>query len=168
MIRPSKSELTQRAGVTAAIQPGGYCWFFLERGDLSKDRYGERRAAWAEDGGHHYFTCPFCKAINEAHTDGTLPVHGHGVRTVPELSFVHNGRDLDSHSCEVCGKCEAHMWVTFVGAVPRRIWGALKRDKTKCPQCKKVVKGSSHGDATFGRNRTVPITTYGCCGMRWR
>lgn len=167
MIRPPKSKLTQREGVTAYTQLGGYSWFFLEKGDLAK-KDGKRRAAWAQDGDRHYFACPFCKAINEAHTDGDGVSPGYRPGENIELSFIYNGRDLDSFSCEVCRKCSQHFWVTFVGAVPRKIWGALKLDKAKCPQCRKSVKGSSYVDVSFGGDRTTTSTMYVCCGMRWR
>lgn len=167
MIRPPKNILKEGANGTifATMGGGGYRWFFFKKGDLSKEKTAGC-AAWAEDGGYHYFTCPFCFAINKAHTDGSGYLGDE--RKELELSFVHNERDLDSFACEVCCKCSQHMWVTFVSAVPRKIWGALKRDKTKCPRCRKVVKDYRQADTSFTTGHSALSMLFQCCGMRWK
>lgn len=165
MLRPPKQMIEKGNGHTFATSSGGYRWYFLRKGDLSKEK-ADRRPAWAEDGRRHYFTCPFCFQINEAHTDG-----GSGHRSIPpniELSFIYAGRDLDSFSCEVCRGCGQHMWITFEGAVPRRISGALKINRAKCPQCKKAVKATTVMDYVFEPSSMTKTSIYACCGMRWR
>lgn len=164
MIRPPKNTLREEKGTLFATGNSGYRWFFFKEGDLSKEKT-TGRAAWAEDDGRHYFTCPFCLAINKAHTDGGVSFEE---RKELELTFVHNGRDLDSFACEVCRKCHQHLWITFVDAVHRKIWGALKRNKTKCPKCRKAVEHYRQVDYDFSASRPTTSLLYQCCGMRWR
>jgi hypothetical protein len=166
MIRPPKDTLEKENGTLHMTGTGGYRWYFLNKGDLSKEKKA-RRPTWTEDGGHHYFTCPYCFAINKAHTDGGWDSKLR-VGTDIHLSFIHNGRDLDSFACEVCCKCSQHLWITFTGAVPRKIWGALKIDKTKCPKCRKVVKDFQQVDSHFDNGKGTLCRMFLCCGMRWR
>lgn len=163
MIRPPKNILEADHGALFARGGSGYRWYFFKKGDLTKEKTS-RRVAWAEDGGRYYFTCPFCFGINQAETDGTCARLGRS----PDYKFTHNGRDLDSYVCEVCSKCAQHMWVTFTDAVPRKIWGAIKLDKKKCPKCRRPVQGYSRVDIGFATQGMTSATLFDCCGMRWK
>jgi hypothetical protein len=161
MIRPSKTGWEKQSGAEYKTSVHGYRWFLVKKGDLGKEK-ASGRVAWSEDGGRHYVTCPFCFVINKVDVeDNVVP----GV--IGLYSFIHHDRDLDSVACEACKKCGQHFWLTLLGAVPRKIWGALKLNKRKCPKCRRAAFSVTRSDNDFINNQSRCRVLYTCCETTW-
>jgi DNA-directed RNA polymerase subunit RPC12/RpoP len=164
MIRPSINEFHKRPRSKAReyVSDGGYTWTMIPKGKL-----GGKNIAWAKDGKDYYYCCPDCFNINKlTNVEDPLFEDDYG----EDICYLVNGKDLDSIICEVCSKCNMHMWITLAGAVDGEIEKALKKDMTKCPKCSKKRPPMGRTDYIFDDDEEgeVYLKMYSCCGLVWR